>query len=39
MDDGEKSEGNEQESPPLQIDPKWYVQQRSQFALLATDWV
>ena len=25
MDDAEKSEENEKESPPLQIYPKWYV--------------
>ena len=26
MADAEKSEGGEKESPPLQIDPKWYAQ-------------
>ena len=38
MDDAEKSEGNEKESPPLQIDPKWYVQHPPSFALFTTDW-
>ena len=26
MEDAEKSEGGERESPPLRIDPKWYAQ-------------
>jgi len=37
MDDAEKSEKNEKESPPLQIDPKWYVQHPLLFASLTVD--
>ena len=28
MEDAEKSEDGERESPPLKIDPKWYTQSR-----------
>jgi len=37
MDYAEKSEKSEKESPPLQIDPKWYVSHPPFFALLNAD--
>ena len=38
MDGAEKSEKDEKESPPLQIDPKWCVQHHPSFVLLTADW-
>jgi len=37
MNDAEKSEDNEKESPLLQIEPKWYAEHPPSFASLTAD--
>ena len=39
MEGTEKSKASEKESPPLQIDPKWYVLHGPSLASLATEYL